>query len=187
MNMKKIYLLLFLAFAALSGCEKDDICDSSTPTTPRLVIEFYDYTNPALLKNVTDLKVMGTGAGDAIVFNDALEEDDEERYLANSNRIMLPLKINEDSVEYTLTLNSGNEVLDVQDVIKLNYTRTSEYVSRACGFKTLFKLNPDVNDNTSPLIINGSPAANSGNWIRNVEIIKSNLENENETHVKIFF
>ena len=130
---------------------------------------------------------MGTGAAEAIVFNDALEEDDEERYLANTNKIMLPLKINDDTVEYTLTLNSGNDVLNVTDVIRLNYTRTSEYVSRACGFKTLFQLNPDVNDNTSPLIINGNPTANSGNWIRNVEIIKSNLETENETHVKIFF
>ncbi len=184
--MKK-YFLILLAVIGLSGCEKDDICDSSTPTTPRLVIEFYDFNNPAVLKPVTDLKVMGTGAAEPIVFNDALEEDNEERYLANANKIMLPLKINDDTAEYTLTLNSGNDVLDVADVIKLNYTRTSEYVSRACGFKTLFRLNPDVNDNTSPLIINGNPAANAGNWIRNVEIVKSNLETENETHVKIYF
>ncbi|AWA30493.1 hypothetical protein HYN48_10555 [Flavobacterium magnum] len=184
--MKKIYLLLLLAFA-FSGCEKDDICDSSTPTTPRLVIEFYDFTNPALLKDVTNLKVTGTGADQAIVFNDALPEDDENRYLANTNKIMLPLKINDDTAEYTLTLNSGNDVLNVSDMIRLNYTRTSEYVSRACGFKTLFRLNPDVNDDTAPLIINGNPAANAGNWIKNVEIIKSNLETENETHVKIFF
>ncbi|AWI26579.1 DUF6452 family protein [Flavobacterium pallidum] len=184
--MKKIYLLFLLALA-LCGCEKDDICDSSTSTTPRLVIEFYDYTNPAVLKNVTDLKVMGTGADEAIVFNSTLPEEDQNRYLANTNKIMLPLKINDDTVEYTLTLNSGNAVLNVTDIIRLNYTRTSEYVSRACGYKTLFKLNPDFNDNTSPLIINNIPTANSGNWIRNVEIIKSNLETENETHVKIFF
>ena len=36
--MKKI--LLLLAFIALSSCEKDDICDATTITTPRLIIEF---------------------------------------------------------------------------------------------------------------------------------------------------
>jgi len=49
--MKKIFLLLFVF--SLLGCEKDDICESTTPTTPRLVIEFYDFNaSTATLKNV---------------------------------------------------------------------------------------------------------------------------------------
>ncbi|WP_298152738.1 DUF6452 family protein [Flavobacterium sp.] len=185
--MKRIILFLLVAAFGFSGCEKDDICDASIPTTPRLVIDFYDFTNPAVPKNLTNLKAMGTGADLPLVFNELLEETDETRYLTNDTRLRLPLKINEDSVQYTLTLNSGNDVLTSTDVIDINYTRLSEYVSRACGYKTLFKLNPDTNNSDAPFIINGNPANNSGNWIRNVEIIKSNLETENETHIKIFF
>jgi hypothetical protein len=50
--MKKILLLLFVAFF-FSSCEKDDIC--SEDNTPRLIIEFYDIANPANTKNVSSL------------------------------------------------------------------------------------------------------------------------------------
>jgi hypothetical protein len=29
-----------------------------------------------------------------------------------------------------------------EDIIKLNYSRTNEFVSRACGFKTTYTLDP---------------------------------------------
>jgi hypothetical protein len=54
--MKKIILLLFVIVYSFSSCEKDDICDANTVTTARLVISFYDVTNSAILKNVTNLK-----------------------------------------------------------------------------------------------------------------------------------
>ena len=40
--MKKIFALSLIVLLSLSGCEKDDICDANTPTTPRLVIDFYN-------------------------------------------------------------------------------------------------------------------------------------------------
>ena len=58
--MKKIIGLLTLIFL-FGGCEKDDICDPTTATTPLLVIEFYDYSQPSLTKNVVNLKVTGEG------------------------------------------------------------------------------------------------------------------------------
>ena len=57
--MKKIISLLLLFTFGLSSCEKDDICDANTPTTPRLVITFYDNAAPTTLKTVTNLKVVG--------------------------------------------------------------------------------------------------------------------------------
>ena len=48
--MKKIISFLLLFAFGLSGCEKDDICDANTPTTPRLIISFYDYNNPTVKK-----------------------------------------------------------------------------------------------------------------------------------------
>jgi hypothetical protein len=53
---EKIILLLFVIVYSFSSCEKDDICDANTVTTSRLVISFYDVTNSAILKNVTNLK-----------------------------------------------------------------------------------------------------------------------------------
>ena len=52
----KLLLLLGLTFS-LSSCEKDDICAESTPTTPKVVIEFYDAANPTTAKNVSNLVV----------------------------------------------------------------------------------------------------------------------------------
>ena len=52
--MKKIVLLLLLTIT-FSGCEKDDVCTDET--TPRLILEFYDISNPSNFKNVLNLKV----------------------------------------------------------------------------------------------------------------------------------
>ena len=54
--MKKILLVFLIGWLTLS-CEKDDVCDASTPTTPRLIIKFYDNQNPASVRLVKDLKI----------------------------------------------------------------------------------------------------------------------------------
>lgn len=184
--MKKTVLLLTLLAMAFSGCEKDDICDSNTPTTPRLVIQFYDATNPSVLKNVTNLKVTGTGMSEPIIFNDAVTTN--AKYLVTANTISLPLKVNGDNTEYSLQLNSGNSnpILVTTDTLDFNYSRKTEYVSRACGFKTLFTLNALSNANP-PIILNNNSAIQEGQWIKNIQISTSNIATENETHVKIFF
>jgi hypothetical protein len=58
--MKKILVLLLVVSVQLfSSCEKDDICDPNTPTTPRLIIDFYNIEDPTKTKNVTDLAIVG--------------------------------------------------------------------------------------------------------------------------------
>ena len=79
--MKYLYILVIVAIA-FSSCEKDDICDTNTPTTPRIIIDFYDATNPTVLKNVVNLKVIGDGLAD---------EDDLGTFNSVST-IKLPLK-----------------------------------------------------------------------------------------------
>ena len=58
--MKKIFFLLIICFTAISGCEKDDICAADTPTTPTVVIEFFDDATTAL-KGVVKLKIQEVG------------------------------------------------------------------------------------------------------------------------------
>ena len=164
--MKKIFLLLLASFF-FSGCEKDDICDAATPTTPKVVIEFYDIANPTVLKNVVNLGVIAPGFTNGFGF-------------ANASSIKVPLKTFQDSSVLYFNQNGSAEPTsdDNQDEVTFNYTRKTEYVSRACGYKTLYTL-----DATNPVTV--TPDAN--NWIQNVIVSQPNIENENETHVKIYF
>ncbi|WDO12577.1 DUF6452 family protein [Flavobacterium sp. WW92] len=182
--MKKFHTIIASLFIAVCffGCEKDDICSGTTPTTPRLIIEFYEKDNPSVLKTVTNLKAVAVdGSPNGVVFNDILLSTDPNRYLANSNKIGLPLKINGETTEYTLTLNSTstNPAIRNADKITFNYTTKEIYVSRACGYKTNFDLT-------------GSPiqepnAVDSNKWINNIIVETPNIETENEIHIKIYF
>jgi hypothetical protein len=178
--MKKIVALLLIVFLSLSSCEKDDIC--AEETTPRLVLEFYDISNPSNLKNVENLKVKAIGAEDFIVFNSSLLETDSNRYLFNGNKLKLPLDITQDITNYSLTLKSNNLTFINQDSLQFNYIRQNVFVSRACGYKTIFKLNATPNG-----VIKTDAATPDGFWIQDINIVKTNIETENETHIKIYF
>ena len=157
--MKKIVSLILLVFLTFSSCEKDDICDANTSTTPRLVIQFYDFSNPTVLKNVTNLKVIGEGMTEGIFFN------------GNGSTVSIPLKTTENSTTYRFIFNSDLPSSNEEE-IKFECTRENIFVSRACGFKTIFSL-----DKISSDLL----------WIKDIRIEKSNIVNENETHVKIYF
>ena len=179
--MKKTIILLVLALSfSFSSCEKDDICDANTPTTPRLIISFYDYTNSTLLKNVTNLKVIADGKTEGIIFNTA---SDDSKYLTSGNKISIPLKTTENMTSYSFIFNSGNAnpALVNEDKIKFDYSRKEVFVSRACGYKTVFTLDPAKpythTDAAVPDLL----------WIKYISVETSNIENENETHIKIFF
>jgi hypothetical protein len=104
--MKKIISFLLLFAFGLSGCEKDDICDANTPTTPRLIITFYDINNPTVRKKVTNLKVIGLDQDEGIIFNESAL--DEAKYLTSSDSIAVPLRTNAETTTYDFILNSGN-------------------------------------------------------------------------------
>ena len=179
--MKKIVALLLILLVTSYSCEKDDICDANTPTTPRLIIEFYDISNPSVLKNVTNLKVIGEGMTDGIIFNPSSIGDSQ--YLTNGNKIALPLKIDGDSTTFTFILNYGNTntVLTDTDKVTFNYSRQNVFVSRACGFKTLFQFAP-----INPIVHTSVPDTKL-KWMQYISVEKSNVANENETHIKVFF
>lgn len=164
--MKKIFVLLFIALS-FSSCEKDDICTEET--TPRLVLEFYDISNPANLKTVLNLEIKGVG-----------QTDDLGTYNAVS-KIALPLKIDGTSTKYSLILNSTSSTLDNEDFLEFDYTHQNVYVSRACGYKTTFTLNsPNGVIKTDALVPDTF-------WIQDINIQTTNITTENETHIKIYF
>lgn len=179
--MKKIVSLLLVLIFTSSSCEKDDICDGNTPTTPRLVIDFYNIANSSVKKNVTNLKVIGEGMKDGIIFNEG--SSGEEQYLANGSTISIPLKTDANTTTYSFILNSGNPnpTLIDTDKVTFNYTRNDVFVSRACGFKTLFTFVPN-----NPIFHVAIPVTKL-KWIQYIIIEKSNIDNENETHLKVYF
>ncbi len=179
--MKKIVVLVLALAFSFSSCEKDDICDANTPTTPRLIITFHDLKTPSVLKNIENLKVIGTGMTQGIIFNP--NASGEAKYVTNSSKIGIPLKTTEDTCSFSFILNSGNSNLDLvnTDHIKIDYSRNEVFVSRACGFKTLFTLNT-----TNP-ITHTDAATPDQKWIKYISVEKNNIDNENETHLKIFF
>jgi Family of unknown function (DUF6452) len=118
---------------------------------------------------------------ESVVFNESLADTNPARYLLNASKLSLPLKTGADVVKYTFALNYGAVPGENVDFFEVNYTRENVYVSRACGYKTVFALS-DVNpiiysDNTIP----------DGSWIKDINIETNAIENENETHVKIYF
>ncbi len=166
--MKKIaFIFSVFSLTFLVRCEKDDICADGTPTTPRLIIGFYDSINTAQEKNVSNLAIIANGVTDTIKFNGVSE-------------IQIPLKTNSDTTTFQFINNGTDDEVnnDNIDEVTFTYTRNDVYVSRACGYKTLFYL-----DEVFPLSIN--PDAN--NWIVNHQIITNQIINEDEIHIKLYF
>ncbi len=167
--MKKIVFITLSLLLAVSfwNCEKDDICAEGTPVTPRVIIEFYNAATPTVLKNVTNLGVIEPTLSTGFSFTAI-------------SKIQVPLKTTADITTLRFIQNGSDtdNTNDNIDVVTFNYQRVDEYVSRACGFKTLFYLNE-----TNPVVL----TADGNNWIQNIVVTQPNIENENEVHVKIYF
>jgi len=168
--MKKLLILFIVALISLSSCEADDICSEATPTTPRLIIDFYDISNPTLTKNVTTLGIIGEGTTTVILFT-------------NVSKIKVPLDISKDISKYQFILNYGNSnpAFINTDILQFDYTRRNVYVSRACGYKTLFNL-----DATNPFTQTDADTPD-GLWMKNITVLQSNISSEDETHLSISF
>lgn len=168
--MKKIVLLLLLVLT-FSACEKDDVCDETASVTPRVILEFYDFSQPTVLKNVSNLEAHATDEN----------ENDTLKIFTAVSKIELPLNPIAATTTYTLNLNSTIPASKNTDIITFNYTTKQVYISRACGFKNIYKLNPLNGVITS----DGTP--NDGIWIKEMDVITNNIVDENEVHIKIYF
>lgn len=168
--------LLFMFSVYLLSCEKDDICSEDTPTTPGLVVEFYDKETQTETKSVSNFKYYVLGTNEILPANSS----------ASVTKITLPLRTDQDEVTWALQYNTTSNGVKVSntDYLTIKYTRQTTYVSRACGYKTTFTLipasngnpNPSVTDADTRLFIEGNP-----------EVVTPYIENENEVHVKIYF
>lgn len=168
--MKKIIALLLLCFV-ITNCEKDDICSAETGTTPKLILRFYDISDEDETKQVPNLLVYGINDSSEIVLFDHIGTA-----AINRDSVAIPLRTDGNATRFVLhrdfegdDFNTGNF-----DVITTNYIGEDVYVSRACGYKTIY----------NALALDLEP--DSDNWVINSEIINTTVENETTAHVKIY-
>ncbi|XCF04902.1 DUF6452 family protein [Tamlana crocina] len=178
MKYFKILIIPALLIAVLSiSCERDDICPASTPTTPHLIIDFLDVNNNDNPKNVFDLVVAGTD-NESILPGYAF---------VSASTVYLPLKTDANSTQFVLfkeaEINDNGTEEDSSDdfiegnpdVITINYSREQVFVSRACGYKTVFK---NVTLTIEP---------DEDNWMLSRQPLTDNqsVEDETTTHFNI--
>lgn len=157
---------IFGALAVLFvSCERDDICAESTPTTPLLIIRFYDAENPTEFKAASDLVVAEVGASIGLVFT--------------GDSIAIPLRTEVDVTSYRFTINANADI-DAEnppneDLINFEYSRSEEYVSKACGFRTLYEQLAQARD-----------GQDDGSWIQDVIIDNTTVNDATAAHIRIF-
>lgn len=149
--MKKYIALILVLIITILSCEKDDICIDTT--TPSLIIRFYDNDNQTETKQVL-LDSVWANSKENIYKNQTLDS------------IIIPLDLTQNNTLYKLTSNS------IEDEINFTYDRKDIFVSRSCGYKTIFE-NLQIDSNTS-------------NWIKNININNSTIENDTAAHITIF-
>ncbi|EAR00918.1 DUF6452 family protein [Maribacter sp. HTCC2170] len=166
MKKNRIFIIILFCIIAFSACEKDDICVDGN--TPLLVIRFYDTLDPESTKNVTTLRVVGSGQASTV-------NTYADRSTADS--LAIPLRPDVASTTYLLIANSATED-EVEtgntDTLTINHDTKEVYISRACGFIANY-------ENLAPTL-----TTDTDNWIKGIEVISPTVENSNTAHVKIF-
>ena len=167
MRSFRIGLLLFMGILAVASCEKDDICVEGD--TPLLVIEFYNINDTSALKTVPTLRVVGVGQN--VTVNTVVDR-------TALNTVSIPLKTDVDVTSFIMisasaSAEDGSETGNI-DTVNFSYKRLEDFLSRGCGFV--------VNYDS----LQANVSADTNNWIKDIEIIRSQVINSDSTHVKIF-
>ena len=171
MKLYKPFLFLICAFITLYitlGCERDDICDDDSNTTPLLIIKFIDSNDGVTIKKPIGLTVK------------AIDPSISEPFIVNKSQdsILIPLDINSTITKFEFTINSEDKDVTKRnmDVISFQYTKKEEYVSSACGFKI----------NYNGLGYTLTDVTDTNKWIKNIIIKELNVTNDETAHVHIF-
>jgi Family of unknown function (DUF6452) len=181
--MKKLVACItFFAVLVLymSSCEKDDLCADGTLTTPSLVIEFYKSGNRTELNPVENLKYFAEGRVDTLS-------------PGTVSRIRVPLKTDLNNTKWGFIRNRTtlNGVVPNLDYLDFSYVVSEAYVSRACGYRAIFHLDPGTVEDPNPLLTDGDNSL----WIQEIEVMTTEItdefetveDDENDVHIKIYF
>ncbi len=153
----KILLLLLTLIVTQVSCEVDDICLENT--TPKLIVNFYDYE-----KSVDTL----IAKSPSNLYLGAIKKDTLYKKVSVDS-LVIPLNTTADFTSIWLEAENEKKLMDT---LTLKYNRKDVFVSKSCGYKTTFKaLN----------------AEHTKHWIKKITVKSTNIENEKETHLHIYF
>jgi len=152
--VKKYIFISILLLLTNSSCEKDDVC--LEPPTPKLMIKFYDFQNPLNEKEVENLSIVVLPENDTIYKN------------LTTNELSLQLNVNQDFSKFLFIKDQNT------DTLTFSYERHPVFVSKTCGYKTIFEQ------------FSAQLSSDNDLWIKNIEVITPTVNTDTLTHVKIF-
>lgn len=171
--MRKIIpiLLIIATLTYVSSCEKDDICVDGD--TPLLVIGFFDINDSTVAKRVSSIRIRNIDI-DSILTNNSFTDRSN-----SPDSLRVPLRSNAITTTYAIISGSADDSETDQEVgnidtLTITYELGEAFVSRACGFVANYN-NISVNLSES-----------EENWIQDISVVQSNVENADNIHVKIF-
>lgn len=153
--MKKLLsLLLLVTFsAAIFSCQ-DEFCLDAT--TPNLIIRFYDKDT---VTNTKSIKLIVWANSLDTLYNGV-----------TTDSLSIPLDTQNNNVTYHFSILDS---LNSQEDININYITEDIFVSKACGYKSIFK---DVNITTT-----------NNDWLSTTTPASTfNITDQTQAHVKIF-
>uniref|UniRef100_UPI0039A61683 DUF6452 family protein n=1 Tax=Ornithobacterium rhinotracheale TaxID=28251 RepID=UPI0039A61683 len=158
--MKKYILgLSVMLFGSLFwACEEDNICTENK--TPELIIKLKSDTPTQTLDSLYVLR------------QDSANEFTLITSGAGRDSISVPLPLSPSSETFLIfsRRKSSDQFLDV---VKVDYKYSTEYVSKACGFKAVYS---NLNATTS-----------SHNFIKNIEILQDEIISQNAAHILLTY
>ncbi|MRJ08432.1 hypothetical protein EDL99_06040 [Ornithobacterium rhinotracheale] len=160
--MKKYILGIFLMM--ISGlifwaCEEDDICTENK--TPELIIKLKNTANPG--ETMDSLYVLRQDAKDEFTLIAGGAGRD-------SISVPLPLK---PTTETNLIFSRRKTTDQFLDVLKIKYKYSTEYVSKACGFKAVYS---DL-----------SATSSSHKFIKSIEILQHEVTDQSAAHILLTY
>jgi len=161
--IKRLVFTFFLLYT-FAGCTRDDLCAEDTATTPLLQIQFKDITDRLQNKAVSSLRVLVIGT------------DTVEAFQGESDTLVgIPLNTLTTRSEFHFIANSNDSINANTDILSFTYSTQDIYINRACAFKTIYN---DLQADLEPEI--------GTNWIEDITLLKTNVEDETEPHLTIF-
>ncbi len=155
--MKKFILSILII--TIISCERDDICID--PTTPNLIVVFYDKTNQTERKDVPSLTIEVDSLGTFVPIN---------RIALDS--ITIPLRVDEDITKIRLSRTETGATNEFFFNFTLEYQRDEVFVSKPCGFKTTYtEITEEITEEQ---------------WNATMTINNINITDETAKHISIF-
>ena len=151
-----------LTLILVINCERDDICIEEIQESPDLIILMLDIENKTERKVPSGFSILAIGNNEELPSRGSLDS------------IALPLKIQENIVQFEFIINQGTSNENI-DTLQINYKRFDSFINSACGFRSNYIL-----EKTSATILNPG-----NNWIKGFTILRDTISDETNAHLGI--